>query len=92
MILAANLAHAMKIPLAGVNVDAVGTTDSMTFHKAGIPVLSLHSVTQETLGLINSRDDVWSSLSWTAYYDTHRFISALLVYLDQSLPLKKAGE
>jgi hypothetical protein len=26
----------------------------MTFHKAGIPALGLHSVTQETLPLINS--------------------------------------
>jgi hypothetical protein len=58
----------------------------MTFHKAGIPVLSLHSVTQETLPLINSPKDVWKSLSWKDYYDTHRFVSALLTYLDEKLP------
>ncbi len=83
---AALLASAMKLPLAGVNVDAVGSTDSMVFKKAGMPVLSLHSVTQETLPLINSKKDVWKSLSWRDYYDTHRFISALLVYLDETLP------
>jgi Iap family predicted aminopeptidase len=86
VLMGARLAHAMKLDFAGVNVDRVGTTDSMTFHKAGIPVLSLHSVTQETLQSINSSRDVWTSLSWKDYYDTHRFVSALLVYLDRTLP------
>ena len=84
--LAAQLAGAMRLQFAGVNVDAVGTTDSMTFHKAGLSVLSLHSITQETLPLINSKLDTRKSLSWKDYYDTHRFVSALLAYLDQKLP------
>jgi len=84
--MAAVLARAMKLDFAGVNVDAVGSTDSVTFHTAGIPVLSLHSVTQETWKLINSPYDVWATLKWKDYYDTHRFISALLAYLDQKLP------
>jgi len=85
-LMAFRLADALKLDLAGVNVDAVGSTDSMTFHQAGIPVLSLHSVTQETWAIVNSRRDVWKSLSWRDYYDSHRLISALLVYLDQKLP------
>jgi hypothetical protein len=84
--LAAVLAHSMNIGFAGVNMDAVGSTDSMTFHLARIPVLSLHSVTQDTWRIINSKKDVWESISWTDYYDTHRFVSALLSYLDQKLP------
>ena len=86
MSMAALLANAMKLGLTGVNVDRVGSTDSMTFHKAGIPVLSLHSVTQETWKLINSKKDAWPALSWQDYYDTQRFVSALLVYLDNNLP------
>lgn len=84
--MAAQVAYALKREFAGVNLDAVGRTDSVTFHKADIPVLSLHSVTTETLKLINSPQDVWKSLSWRDYYESHRFISALLVYLDQKLP------
>ncbi|MBL8210293.1 MAG: M28 family peptidase [Bryobacterales bacterium] len=80
------LAKAMQLSFQGVNVDNVGSTDSMTFHKAGIPVLSLHSVTKETWGLINSPKDVRESLSWNDYYDTHRLISAILVRLDEGLP------
>lgn len=83
---AALLASTMKLPLAGVNVDQVGTTDSMVFKQAGMPVLSLHSVTQDTWKLINSKHDVWKTLSWSDYYDSHRFVSALLVYLDETLP------
>lgn len=85
--LAAQLAHAMKLEFKGVNGDpSAGSTDSINFHRAGLPVLSLHSVTQETLQLINSPRDVWASLSWKDYYDSHRFVSALLVFLDQKLP------
>jgi Zn-dependent M28 family amino/carboxypeptidase len=84
--MAAVLAHSMKLDFAGVNVDAIGSTDSATFHKAGIPVLSLHSVSQETWKIINSKHDVWASLQWRDYYDTHKFVSALLSYLDQKLP------
>ncbi|MBL8222123.1 MAG: M28 family peptidase, partial [Bryobacterales bacterium] len=72
MLMAARVAHAMQLSFAGVNVDRVGTTDSVTFHSARIPVLSLHSVTQETWETINSSRDVWESLSWKDYYDTHR--------------------
>jgi Zn-dependent M28 family amino/carboxypeptidase len=83
---AAALAHAMKLDFGGVNVDKVGTTDSQPFKDAGIPVLSLHSVTQETWKIINGPKDVWSAVSWKDYYDTQRFVSALLVYLDRTLP------
>jgi len=80
------LASAMKLDLQGVNVERVGTTDSAPFKDAGIPVLSLHSVTAETMNTINSGRDVWSAVSWRDYYDTHRLISALLRYLDETLP------
>lgn len=86
IIAAARVAQAMKLGFTGVNVDLVDSTDSMTFKSANIPVLSLHSITQETWPLVNSRKDVWAALSWNDYYDTHRFVSALLVFLDQTLP------
>ncbi len=84
--MASNVARALNLGFDGVNVDGVGSTDSWTFHQAGVPVLSLHSITQETWKTVNSPRDVWEALSWRDYYDTHRLISALLVYLDQKLP------
>ncbi len=84
--MALTVSSAMQLELIGFDPDDVATTDSITFHKAGIPTLSLHSVTPETIGRINSSYDVWGSLSWKDYYDTHRFVSALLSYLDEKLP------
>jgi hypothetical protein len=83
---AARVAGAMKLDFRGVNVDRVGTTDSQPFKEAHIPVLCLHSVTQETWPVINGSRDVWSAVSWSDYYDTHRFVSALLRYFDETLP------
>lgn len=80
------IADGLKIDFTGVNVERVGSTDSESFRDAKIPVLSLHSVTQQTWQTINSHKDVWSAVSWKDYYDSHKMISALLVYLDQTLP------
>jgi hypothetical protein len=77
--------RALKLDFRGVNVDRVGTTDSQSFKEANSPVLCLHSVTQETWPVINGSRDVWSAVSWSDYYDTHRFVSALLRYLDETL-------
>ena len=83
---AARVADALRLDFGGVNVDGVGTTDSEPFKDAHIPVLTLHSVTQETWKVINGDRDVWKAVSWKDYYDTHRLVSALLVYLDKTLP------
>lgn len=86
IIAASRVAEALRLDFRGVNVDGVGTTDSETFRHAGIPVLSLHSVTQATWGLINNKHDVWAAVSWRDYCDSYQLISALLAYLDQTLP------
>ena len=83
---AARVAGALKLDFRGVNVDRVGTTDSQPFKEAHIPVLCLHSVTQETWRVINGSRDVWSAVSWNDYYDSHRLVSALLRYFDETLP------
>ena len=80
------VAQAIKVDFRGMNVDKIGTTDSQTFQDAHIPVLSLHSLTQETWRVINGSKDVWSAVSWADYYDTHRLVSALLVHFDRTLP------
>jgi Zn-dependent M28 family amino/carboxypeptidase len=83
---AAHVAGALRLAFSGVNVDGVATTDSQPFKDAHIPVLCLHSVTQETLQIVNGDRDTWRSVSWSDYYDTYKLISALLRYLDETLP------
>ena len=83
---AAAIAHSLKQSFAGVSISRkIGYTDSLTFYEAKLPTLSLHSITQETFRLINSPKDVWSLVSWQDYYDSHKLVSALLVYLDVKL-------
>jgi Iap family predicted aminopeptidase len=82
---AANVAQALNLSFLGVNTERVGTTDSQTFHEAKIPTLSLHSLTPRTWMLINSPNDTWKILSLKDYLDTHKLVSALLVYLDHQL-------
>ena len=84
--IAASVAGALKLDFRGVNVDGVGTTDSQPFKEAHIPVLCLHSVTQETWQVVNGSRDVWSAVSWSDYYDSHKLVAALLRYLDRTLP------
>ena len=83
---ASAVAASLKLDFSGVNVDQVGTTDSQPFKDANIPVLCLHSVTQETWKLINGPQDVWKVVSWRDYYDSYRLITVLLAYLDRTLP------
>jgi hypothetical protein len=81
--LCAGIAKAMKLDFQARNAEHIAMTDSMSFADAKIPVLSLHSVTTETLGLINSPHDVWDTIQWKDYYDSYRLIAATLAYIDE---------
>ncbi|HBY59381.1 MAG TPA: hypothetical protein DEH78_06135 [Solibacterales bacterium] len=83
---AAQVAAGMAIGLEGVNVEKVGTTDSQVFYEAGIPVLTVHSVDQRTILVINHESDTLAAVSWKDFFDTYRMLGALLEYLDRGLP------
>jgi len=78
-------AKASDLPLAGVNVDEVGSSDSEPFREAKIPALTLHSVTQGTLGILHSPEDKIEKIQLDPYYRTYRLILAYLAVLDQKL-------
>jgi hypothetical protein len=73
---------ALKLPLGGVDVDQVGDTDSHAFKDAKIPVLDLHSITQETFPLLHTENDTLPAINRDEYYNTYRLLSAFLAYLD----------
>lgn len=73
-------------PLAGVNVEGVGTTDSESFARYKIPRITIHSLTQENLTLLHSKDDNFKAIKPGLYYDSYRLIASYLVLLDQQLP------
>lgn len=80
------VAQALGISLAGVNVEKVGKDDSDSFAKRGIPTLTLHSVTQETLSILHSSSDNVRVIKFEDYYNSYRLIVAYLAYLDTTLP------
>ena len=77
------LALALNLPLSAVNVDQVGDSDEEPFSERNVPVLVVHSLTQETLRVLHSPRDNYKVINFDHYYDTYRLLSAYLEVLDQ---------
>jgi len=80
------VANAIKVPLQGVNVDKVGDDDTHPFLDRKIRVICIHSVTQETLGILHSARDRPDAISIANYYDAYRLVAFYLASLDSKLP------
>jgi Zn-dependent M28 family amino/carboxypeptidase len=81
----AAVAKAMKLEVEGVNVEKVGTADSESFAAAGIPRITLHTVTQDTFPLLHSRNDNLKAIRPDDYYDNYRLAAGYLAALDTLL-------
>lgn len=79
------IAAAVHAPIGGVNVDRVGDDDTHSFKNKNIPVISIHSVTTETLGILHSRRDNLAAVQMDDYYLSYRLIAFYLAYLDAKL-------
>jgi hypothetical protein len=79
------VAKALQLPLSGVNVDKVGTTDSESFARYKIPRITIHTLTQDTLAVLHSPRDRLDKIKMGDYYDSYRLIAAYLVTLDKFL-------
>jgi hypothetical protein len=75
----------MKLPVATVNVDKVGSSDSETFRERKIPAITIHSLTQATLRILHSPQDTVKQIDFDAYYRTYRLMVGYLLVLDQNL-------
>jgi hypothetical protein len=78
-------ARALKLPLSGMNVDRVGTTDSEPFREKKIPAITIHSLTQQTLPVLHSPKDRMEAVHMDEYYRTYRLVLGYLALLDQKL-------
>jgi Zn-dependent M28 family amino/carboxypeptidase len=76
------VARTLDIPLQGVNVDQVGDDDTHPFLSAHIPVISIHSVTQETLSVLHSPRDRMDAIHFDDYYAAYKLAAYYLAYLD----------
>lgn len=81
----AAVANVMDLPVSGMNVDDVGTTDSEPFRQKKIPAITVHSVTQETLKILHSKKDTIDAVHLDEYYRSYRLLATYLAVLDQKL-------
>lgn len=79
------IARAMKIPLTGMNVEKVGESDEEFFIQRKVPVIIIHSLTQETLGVLHGPKDNYSAVHFKEYYESCRLLSGYLALLDDRL-------
>lgn len=78
-------AKALNLPIARVDVEAVGSADSEEFRKRKIPSLTVHSITQQTLPILHHSADKVRAIRMTDYYDSYRLLAGYLVILDDAL-------
>ncbi len=78
----AHIAAALKTTVSGVNVETVGDDDTHPFLDAKVPVISIHSLTQETFAYIHSKRDGMSVMQLSDYNESYRLIAFFLAYLD----------
>jgi hypothetical protein len=76
----------LGLHLEGVNLDNVGWDDSFPFTEKKIPVITVHSVTQQTFPILHTARDQVSAINPALYYDTYRLVSVYLAHLDGKLP------
>ncbi len=81
----ASVARALHLPMATVNVERVGTSDSESFARYKIPRITIHSITQETWPLLHSKRDNIRAIKEDDYYDSYRLIAVYLAAIDQQL-------
>ena len=79
------IANRLNMTVTGVNVDQVGTTDSVQFADRKIPSITIHSLTQETWDahILHTSKDKLSAMRLEDYYASYRLIAAYLAFLDE---------
>jgi hypothetical protein len=74
-----------KLRVKTMNVDGFGNSDGQSFKARHIPIITLHSVTNETLRILHTKRDNLSAMRLGDYYDSYRLIAGYLAMLDSAL-------
>lgn len=77
-----------KVKILGVNIEAVGSTDSESFQPTKIPRITISSVTQDTLKILHSPADDFSAMRMDHYYNAYKVIALYLALLDVKLGIQ----
>jgi Zn-dependent M28 family amino/carboxypeptidase len=79
------IAKQLNLPVKGIDVEQIGSTDSEQFAVRRIPSITIHSLTQETWNarILHTSKDKISAMRLDDYYQTYTLIAAYLAFLDQ---------
>jgi Iap family predicted aminopeptidase len=79
------VAKQLNVPVTGVNVEQVGSTDSEQFAARKIPSITIHSLNQETWNarILHTSKDKLSAMRLDLYYETYRLVAGYIAFLDQ---------
>lgn len=82
----AKVAKATNLPVTGMDVEQVGSTDSEQFVKRNIPRITVHSLNQQTWDaqILHTSKDQISQINLGDYYQSYCLIAAYLAYIDQA--------
>jgi hypothetical protein len=81
----AHLAPSIGIKAEASNVERIGDDDSHPFLDAKIPVITFHSITQETFPILHTAADNLKAIHADDYYDSYRLTARYLALLDQTV-------
>ncbi len=81
----AGVAKAIKVPVTGVNVEAVGQGDAIPFNDRKIPTLVIHSLDTENHTICQSDQDTLEAVDRNEYYNTYSLTAATLAFMDIKL-------
>lgn len=79
------VAKQLDVPISGVNVERVGTSDAEQFAERKIPRITIHSLTQESWNarILHTSKDKLSAIHLDDYYQTYRLLAAYVAFLDE---------
>src|SRR4051812_13951290 len=72
------VATSTNVKLNGVNVERVGNDDTQAFRDKKVPVITIHSLTQETLPVLHSRRDNLAAINVDYLYESYRVVGIYL--------------
>jgi hypothetical protein len=81
----AYIAKKLNLPLTGVDVEQVGSTDAEQFAERQIPRITIHSLTQQSWNahILHTSKDRISAMRLDDYYQTYNLLAAYVAFLDQ---------
>jgi aminopeptidase-like protein len=82
MIALIDITQYMHVELKGMNVENVGNDDTQAFRDKKLPVITIHSLTQQTLPILHSPRDTLAAVHLDELFESYRVVAEYLAFID----------